>query len=382
MIPKGDKFVVEYGRVNVTKTTTSYPMSQWNKKYNEKIKKGYKDVTDTRLDLIVPEETKDNNEYKEITIPSIKSIVNKLQTLAKETVRKNYSVKSSAVTQDMINKAQDILNELSNIDDKNQFNDSLLNLFSIIPRKMDNVNNYLCISVDEFASIVKREQDLLDIMRGEVYKPGVAQLTNIKNKKDLTILDELGLVFEDIDLKEEQMIKKLMNESKDKFKKAWRVRNIETENKFNKFVVDNEIKNTKLLFHGSRSENFWSIIKTGLMIRPANAIHTGSMFSDGLYFAPKCKKSIGYTSLNGSYWAKGDNNVAYMALFEVAYGTPYVIYEHTSDCYKLNFDVLQHKTPKCHCLHAKADKGMLRNDEIVFYKPEQVTIKYLIEIGN
>jgi hypothetical protein len=44
--------------------------------------------------------------------------------------------------------------------------------------------------------------------------------------------------------------------------------------------------------------------------------------------------------------------------------------------------VLQSKKTKCHCLHAKADKGMLRNDEIVFYKPEQVTIKYLIEIGN
>jgi hypothetical protein len=44
--------------------------------------------------------------------------------------------------------------------------------------------------------------------------------------------------------------------------------------------------------------------------------------------------------------------------------------------------VLQKKNPKCNCLHAKADKGMLRNDEIVFYRNDQMTIKYLIEIGN
>jgi poly [ADP-ribose] polymerase len=118
------------------------------------------------------------------------------------------------------------------------------------------------------------------------------------------------------------------------------------------------------------------------MIRPSNAVYTGSMFSNGIYFAPKCQKSIGYTSLSGAYWTRGGNNTAYMALFEVAYGTPYVIYQHDSSCYHLNYDVLQNKNPKCNCLHAKADKGMLRNDEIVFYRNDQMTIKYLIEIGN
>ena len=35
-----------------------------------------------------------------------------------------------------------------------------------------------------------------------------------------------------------------------------------------------------------------------------------------------------------------------------------------------------------HYLHAHADKGMLRIDEIVFYRTDQLTIKYLIETGN
>lgn len=37
--PEGDNFRVEYGRVNSTKTTTSYPMSKWESQISSKIKK-------------------------------------------------------------------------------------------------------------------------------------------------------------------------------------------------------------------------------------------------------------------------------------------------------------------------------------------------------
>ena len=173
-----------------------------------------------------------------------------------------------------------------------------------------------------------------------------------------------------------------MKESADKFKKAWRVTNVKTQKRFDQFVVDNDIKDTKLLFHGSRSENFWSIIKNGLVLRPTNAVITGKMFGYGCYYAPKCAKSIGYTSLSGSYWARGGNNTAYMALFDVAYGTPYDVYNFDSKYYNLNYEKLQQFKPGANCLHAHADKGMLRNDEIVVYKEDQMTIKYLIEIGH
>ena len=189
-------------------------------------------------------------------------------------------------------------------------------------------------------------------------------------------------MFEEVDDEDVRLIKKLMNESKDKFRNAWRVKNLKTQERFDKFVADNNIKDTKLLFHGSRSENFWSIIKTGLVLRPTNAVITGKMYGFGCYFAPKCQKSIGYTSLAGSYWAGGASNKAYMAIFEVAYGTPYDVYTFDSKYYSLNYDELQKFQKGAHCLHAHAGTGMLRNDEIVVYKEEQMTIKYLIEIGN
>jgi poly [ADP-ribose] polymerase len=382
--PEGNTFRVEYGRVDSTVTTVRYPISEWNKRISAKINKGYKDITDLKTDLVSEKISKNPGEnYKTIENEVIRKIVDTLQSLAKETVKKNYTIAASAVTQAMVDKAQEVINELANIDKNvNTFNENLLRLFEAIPRRMSHVNNYLAKTNDEFAQIIQREQDLLDVLAGQVYvKPDIVEEENVEEKEQ-TILEELGLEFEEVDDNDIKLIKALMNESKDKFRNAWKVKNLKTQERFDKFIADNDIKNTKLLFHGSRSENFWSIIKTGLMIRPSNAVYTGSMFADGLYFAPKCQKSIGYTSLAGSYWAGGSASKGYMAIFEVAYGTPHIIYQHDSSCYRYNYDVLQSKNPKCHCLHASASKGMLRNDEIVFYRTDQVTIKYLIEIGN
>ena len=384
LFPEGSEFRVEYGRVDATKTTARYPISKWDAQIKSKLKKGYQDVTDLKKDLVEEiSSTNPESPYREIENEAVRLIVEKLQSLARDTIKKNYTVKASAVTQDMVDAAQKIIDELANNSATVEvFNANLLKLFTVIPRKMSDVRYYLANNTDDFSKIITKEQDLLDVMRGQIYvKPEIEPVATTE-KKQQTILEELGLVMEEATKDDVALIKTLMNESVDKFRKAWRVTNIKTQERFDKFVNENDIKDTRLLFHGSRSENWFSIIKTGLMIRPSNAVYTGSMFSDGIYFAPKCQKSIGYTSLSGAYWTHGGNNTAYMALFEVAYGTPHVIYQHDSSCYHLNYDVLQKKNPKCHCLHAKADKGMLRNDEIVFYRNDQMTIKYLIEIGN
>jgi poly [ADP-ribose] polymerase len=382
--PEGDQFRVEYGRVDATKTTTYYPMSKWNSQIASKIKKGYQDVTDLKKDLVQEISTANpESPYKEIENAAIRAIVEKLQNLARETIRKNYTVKASAVTQDMVDAAQKMIDALANFSSTvEEFNNNLLKLFTIIPRKMGNVRDYLANKPEDFAQIISKEQDLLDVMRGQIYVKQDDEPTETVEKKQQTILEELGLEMEEATADDVALIKTLMNESADKFRKAWRVKNLKTQERFDKFVSENDIKDTRLLFHGSRSENFWSIIKTGLVLRPTNAVITGKMFGYGCYYAPKCQKSIGYTSLSGSYWAHGGNNTAYMALFDVAYGTPYDVYNFDSKYYNLDYNKLQQFKPGANCLHAHADKGMLRNDEIVVYKEEQMTIKYLIEIGN
>ena len=384
LFPEGDKFRVEYGRVDATKTTTYYPISKWNSQISAKLKKGYQDVTDLKKDLVQEISTANpESPYKEIENAAVRAIVEKLQAMARETIQKNYTVKASAVTQDMVNAAQKIIDALANNSAAvEEFNANLLKLFTVIPRKMGNVRAYLANKTEDFAQIISKEQDLLDVMRGQIYVKQDDEPVEAVEKKQQTILEELGLVMEETTADEVALIKTLMNESAGKFRKAWRVTNLKTQNRFDKFVQENDIKDTRLLFHGSRSENFWSIIKTGLVLRPTNAVITGKMFGYGCYYAPKCAKSIGYTSLSGSYWAHGGNNTAYMALFDVAYGTPYDVYNFDSKYYNLDYNKLQQFKPGANCLHAHADRGMLRNDEIVVYKEEQMTIKYLIEIGN
>lgn len=384
LFPEGNQFKVQYGRVDSTKTERYYPISKWDSQIKSKLKKGYQDVTDLKTDLVQEiSSANPENPYKEIENVAVRAIVEKLQNLARETIQKNYTVKASAVTQDMVDAAQEIIDELANSHFTIEaFNDILLRLFTVIPRKMGNVRDYLANKPEDFARIISKEQDLLDVMRGQIYAKPEVETTESVEKKSQTILEELGLEMEEATDDDVAMIKFLMNESAGKFRKAWKVKNIKTQERFDKFVAENNIKDTRLLFHGSRSENFWSIIKTGLVLRPTNAVITGKMFGMGCYFSPKCQKSIGYTSLSGSYWVRGNNNVAYMALFEVAYGTPYNVYNFDNKYYNLDYNKLQQFKPCANCLHAHADKGMLRNDEIVVYKEDQITIRYLIEIGN
>ena len=379
-IPHGDSWTAEYGRVGSNPQRREYSMSQWESKYNEKIRKGYVDQSDLVEDLIQADKPK-KSEYKEIENKAIAEIVERLQSMARKAISDNYTISSNKVTQAMIDEAQDILTSLINIDDIESFNETLLKLFTTIPRKMGNVQSYLSKGKDDFSDIIQKEQDLLDVMKGQVVQKQIIDESVNENseQKENTILEQLGLVFEECNKKDIAIIKDALGSCSDKFYKAWRVKNIKTQRRYDDFVKENNIKNTKLLFHGSRNENWWSIINSGLVLKPTNAVITGKMFGYGIYYAPKARKSLGYTSLSGSYWARGNSSSGFMALMDVAYGKPYDVYSFDSKYYDFNYEKLQQVCKGANCLHAH-EGSMLRNDEIIIYKEEQCTIRYLIEL--
>lgn len=379
-IPHGDTWTAEYGRIGSSSQRREYPMSQWNSKYNEKIRKGYVDQSDLVEDLIQVQKPK-QSEYKEIENKVIAEIVERLQEMAKQAISDNYTISSNKVTQAMVDEAQEILTGLLDIPDVDTFNNMLLKLFTVIPRRMGNVKDYLVKSTEDFAKIIQREQDLLDVMRGQVVQKQIMDDTkdNDDNKNENTILEQLGLEFDECNDKDIAVIKDALGSCADRFYKAWKVKNIKTQERFEKFIKENNIKNTKLLFHGSRNENWWSIINTGLVLKPTNAVITGKMFGYGIYYAPKARKSLGYTSLDGSYWVRGNSKSGFMALMDVAYGKPYDVYSFDSKYYNFNYDRLQEACNGANCLHAH-EGSMLRNDEIIVYKEDQCTIRYLIEL--
>lgn len=385
----GQSFTVEYGRVGASCQTRTYPISQWDKKYNEKIRKGYVDQTHLVEDLIsVQKPKKEKSEYKEIENKAIAEIVQRLMDMAKKKVQQSYKVASNQVTQAMVDEAQKIIDSLITIDTVKEFNNTLLKLFTVIPRRMSNVNSYLSKTNDDFSRIIKDEQDLLDVMRGQVITHVVEDAVEEDNDQPVrneTILEAMGLEMEPVSDEEIDLIKSKLGDCKDKFYQAWRVNNIKTRKRFDEFVKKENIKNVRLFWHGSRNENWWSIINNGLMIRPTNAVITGKLYGYGIYFAPKARKSLGYTSLNGSYWARGNSSSGFMALMDVAYGEPYDVYSFDSKYNSLTYDELQKFKRGANTLHAHAGADMgygnpLRNDEVIVYKEDQVSIKYLVEL--
>ena len=172
-------------------------------------------------------------------------------------------------------------------------------------------------------------------------------------------------------------VKKLMGPSANKFSRLFEVKNHKAEKKYNDHLAKMSVKNEELFFHGSRSENWSSILVNSLLVRPSGAVISGKMYGFGLYFSSICQKSIGYTSLSGSYWANGGNNKAYMALFKVNVGNRKIVTRHDSSCY--SFD---NKTIQPHdSVYAPAGYD-LKNDETIVYLEDKCKIQYLLEIKN
>lgn len=397
MFELGDgTFKVSYGRIEGTETTFIYPMHQWNKKYAEKLKKGYKDVTHLFVEEVVTaiDEAAGNvSKLKSITNSIVKQLIDELQAYANKTVVENYSIAKDLVTQKQVDNAQIIINNIVSLlkskSDKDTINKSLIELYTIIPRRMKKVQDYLLSGVstsDELNSaykLIEHEQELLDTMAGQVkliqqQKESLTKETN-QSQDETDILKILGLEIDEASSSDIDKIKKLLGANANQFRKAFVVKNNKTESAFNDYINKSKHKGVQLLWHGSRNENIFNIIQTGLLIRPSGAVYTGSMFGLACYFATVAQKSIGYTSLRGSYWARGGSNKAYLILYNVHTGNMKQIYKHTSACYDLNYNDITNEGFDSVFAHKGAD---LRNDEIMIYNTAQCTIKYLIEISQ
>jgi poly [ADP-ribose] polymerase len=376
--PDGQTFKVDYGRVDSTIQHASYSMRDWDKKYREKTNKGYKDVTHLYEEVDTTSTTV--NETFISNDKWVKQLIEDLQRYANNTVKENYKVSTKNVTQKMIDEAQTIVDEIAKVYNskytKEDLNRLLLKLFTVIPRKMGHVQDYLVSdgdSKDRVAKIIDSEQSILDSLAGQVLiQEPVKEDKN--NDKKIGILDQMGISVTHVDDPNViAKVKRLMGDSSDKFSRLFEVVNYKTEKKYK--TVD--IKNEELFWHGSRNQNFFNILQTGLLIRPSGSVYSGSMFGDAIYFANKARKSIGYTSLNGSYWAGGNSNKAYLALFSVNLGDQKHVYRHSSECYHYNEkNIAPHNSVYA---HGGAD---LRNDEFTIYNGNRCTIKYFLEIKN
>jgi poly [ADP-ribose] polymerase len=298
----------------------------------------------------------------------------------------------------MVDEAQNKLNEIKALvgvkTDVNNLNSQLLEFYKIIPRKMSHVKLYLVDSLKTSNDLTKvqkmigNEQDTLDVMAGQVKlraqqkeaEEKTKKTTDIVEEKEpVSLLEQMGLEIVLASQTEIDEVKKYAASESGKIKRVYKVTNKQTSQKYDLHASNSPKLNEQLFWHGSRNQNWFNILQTGLLIRPSGAIHTGSMFSDGIYFANKAGKSIGYSSLSGSYWSGGRDNKGYLALYKVNVGRQKHIYKHDSSCYSITCAKLNKEGFDTVYAHGGAD---LRNDEFIIYEIERCTIAYLIEISH
>lgn len=365
-------FKANWGRVGAKGQFKDFLMSDWNSKLNSKLKKGYVDIT---------EMSSVSTSTNGIDAGRSQPIVDFLMNSANSSIEDNYLVGADAVTQAQVEEAQNLLNNVAKLIRArksaamtvDQVNYNLKLLYTTIPRKMGKVKDHMATTVKRATEILTLEQANLDVMQGQVVQP--VQEANSQGLSSFGIQIEPVLPA-DID----RFIKPRLDYLKGNFKRAWEVSNVKTQKAYEDNYASTGNPEQMLLWHGSRNENWWSILRQGLLVRPTNAVHTGSMWGDGLYFADYDRKSYGYTSGRGSYWAKGSQNRAILALYDVHVGKQYHIRQHEYGHSSLNWDKIQNKGKYDSVF---AEKGMsLRNNEYIVYRSQQCTIQYLIEVES
>ena len=358
-------FEVEMGRIGAKPVKTKKGMEFWDSVLEKKIKEGYID----RSNLCQIQVNEVQKGYKLIEDPAVKELIDNLLRYRDHSLQEEYLISYDAVTIDMLNKAQLLIKELSCQKDEVSFNQVLQDLFWVLPRKMQDVNAAMAHQKKDMDKIVLREQSLLDSLRSKIDQEELFA----SNKG--TILDALGLEIRLCNSIEENNIKKHMgSESRGYFKRAYRVRNKNTDERFYSYMKQNEISDIQYLYHGSKNQNYMGLISEGPKLNPDAPI-TGKMFGYGLYFANRAKKSINYTDLIGSYWNKGSSNTAYLAVYKVAYKNA----KHTEVWEREMASYTKKKIAPYDALFAHKGR-VLYNDEVIVYDEAQATLQYLVEL--
>ena len=96
------------------------------------------------------------------------------------------------------------------------------------------------------------------------------------------------------------------------------------------------------------------------------------MYGSGcIYFAKNSTKSINYSSISSSYWAKGKDNKAFLFLNDCILGNQKI----ASGPYQYNKENIK----PYHSVWAKSGQSGIINDEFMTYTLSQNKLRYLLE---
>jgi len=350
-------FTVSFGRVGAVYQTASYSISQWNKKLNEKIKKGYKSVTDL-VSVSSSQEAKLSGDIK------IDALLTKLLSASRNAFSATYRVAASAVTTAQVNEVQRLIvltnEEIKRASDLEKVKKLFVEIWHVLPRTMGNVRLYLPNSFERAAELLSMEQDNIDNAN--------VQQAFTTTDEDKTLLDNLGIKLSVASNLPNDVLA-LLGSNVSRITNAYELSKPELDNRFLSFLNQAQNKDTSLRFHGTRWRNGMPILQTGLRILGSkSSTYSGSMLGDAIYTSKDFTKSLNYSD-------------GLIFVLNVHTGKPLLVTEH-NHVRSYSYDELQ----KLGFDSVNADPGLytgrviLQRHEQTIYREEQQTFKYLLEL--
>lgn len=373
MEQKGSDIHIEYGRVESSSTKLTKPISEWDKIYNSKVKKGYKDVTAYAAETtVITDDSKGDTKLVGTGMMKVDEFMSLMQRYTDGLVKQTYSVTAKQVTQQQVDDAQKVLTDLMSMKNGKEadINAKLIELYTIIPRRMSKVQYHILPSI-KLEDILDKEQDNLDAMASQV---AMQNKTTPKTQKPVpsqqTILDAIGITMKECVgvPKEVEYLTKQISSTRNKVAAIFEVNSPVEDKIYNDWLSKQKDKTSRILIHGTKNTSVIPILKTRLQIRPqGNFQFSGKVYGNGNYFSEVVQKSLGYT---------GYDNDKVLLVYEVHTGNPF-IYDgwYRGNSFTLDYKNLSQRGYDS--TYVKAGHGLL-NTEIIAYREEQNRIKYII----
>lgn len=368
----------EYGRMGATPSVTektfdteSKADSEYIKRISSKLKKGYKEVElvtvadtiENELEVATKEDGKNLTESEKKVFKLIADLLGEAKTY----VKKNVNMPLGKLSNNQLLKANSLLDSIEkNLHNKNFNSQEAIHwsdeFYALVP-VIFNKSSRKELVIDSFDK-VNKYRDLLDVMKSIVVSGAVSKVDDVYKNLNMKIkaLTPRAKSYKEIQNYVENTQSNNHN-FRINIRNIYEVNKKEWKNQFNPNKV-----NTQLLFHGSRTENYIKILQMGLKIKPAGAVHTGSMFGNGIYFADQSSKSANYC---WGFNRRGNKRkVFYMLVCDVAVGKM-KDYE-TAQSYL-------DKAPNGYDSVRGVKGSSLLHNEIIIYNENQVNIKYIVE---
>lgn len=363
-------------------------------RYYEKLSSGYKDYTES---LKADEDESKIAKFfakpseEEMVEDSIQELYKMLTGAAKSNLLESgialdFYSDEAPYTRRQVTSARKLYLKMCAVEFASEMNELIEDFVAIAAPKYQKgtkVQDFLVDIVDDPEEQLKLMGEKLDWVNSIV--SSMETVVTMKKNKDVVYESPFGNIqmtkLTDDEMHEfiQKEIPRINPRQRDDIISIFDVTPVEQKEKYEKYLDSSTFgKKESLLFHGSPTCNWVSIIQNGLLLNP-NAAICGKAFGNGIYFAPDSDKSAGYMSNRGSRWRNGGDDIVVMGIYRVATGNPYYgtqIIGGAPEKTKELKEMFQEKGYDS--FWYKAGTGSFVRDEVIIYEEEACVLDKLI----